>query len=488
MTRATVRALAHATGQRRRAVADLAELLRFASVSAQPDHAEELVCCARWLAAHLRDIGLEHAQVLPTRRHPLVYADWLHARGKPTLLIYGHYDVQPADPVGRWHSAPFEPAFRDNNLYARGASDDKGQLFIHLKAIESYLTTSGTLPVNVKVLLEGEEEIGSPHLAPFVRHNRLALKADAAVISDTRMLGPNQPTITYGLRGQLGLELTVRGAAGDLHSGNFGGAAPDPAEALAQIIARLRDARGRVALPRFYAEVRRVDPQERRQLAAHAPHDSEILQHANARRVGAGEIGYSLHERTTIRPALSINGLSAGYQGPGPKAVIPSRATAKLSFRLVPDQEPHEIARRFREHLAAVTPRGVTATVKTTAAVNPVLMNVRHAAVRAASDACRTVFGVAPAFVRSGGSLPAVDVFRQHLGLTTVLMGFALPDDHIHAPDERLHLPTFFKGIDTAIHFLARLVDQPTPGFRPWHGREHPAAQGTRPWSSPHRR
>jgi acetylornithine deacetylase/succinyl-diaminopimelate desuccinylase-like protein len=399
----------------------------------------------------------------------------------PTILIYGHYDVQPVDPVQQWLTGPFDPAVRDNDLYARGASDDKGQLFIHLKAIEAYLKTSGKLPVNVKLLLEGEEEIGSPNLGRFLERNRLALAADAAVISDTRMLGPDRPAITYGLRGQLGLQLTVRGADHDLHSGNFGGAAPDPLEALGKIIARLRDSRGRITLPHFYADVWPVDPPERRDLARSGPRDRRLLAQAQVRQAGTGERGFSLFERTTIRPALSVNGLTGGYQGIGHKAVIASQATAKLSFRLVPAQEPHEIARRFREHLARITPPGVRATVKTTAAVNPALINRNHPAIGAAADACRRVFGAPPAFIRSGGSLPAVDLFRQHLGLTTVLLGFALPDDHIHAPNERLHVPTWYKGIDTAIHFLARLAERPSVGFRPWHGRENPGSQGTVP-------
>lgn len=481
MTRATVRALAHAAAQRRNHVRGLIELLRYPSVSAQPDHADDLICCARWLKAHLGQIGLQHAQLLRTRRHPIVYADWLGAEGKPTVLIYGHYDVQPPDPIRQWHTDPFEPAVRDNDLYARGASDDKGQLFIHLAAIEAYLKTSRKLPVNVKILLEGEEEIGSPNLAAFLGRNRLALAADAAVISDTRMLGPNQPAITYGLRGQVALEITVRGTSHDLHSGNFGGAVPDALEALAKIIARLRDIRGKITLPHFYADVRPIGEDERRNLARFTPRDRQLLAQAQSRRSGLGEHGYSLAERTTLRPAMSVNGLMGGYGGPGPKAVIASRAIAKLSFRLVPDQDPYDIAERFREHLVRITPPGVRVTTRVAAAANPTLISRTHPAVQAAADACRRVFDVAPAFIRSGGSLPAVDLFRQHLGLTTVLLGFALPDAHIHAPNERLHLPTFYNGINTAIHFLANLAEERARGLHPWHGREHPASQQTLP-------
>ena len=318
---------------------ELQDFVRFPSVSAQPRHAGDVKGCAAWLADHLRRIGLEHIRVIPTPRHPIVYADWVLSPGKPTVLIYGHYDVQPADPLREWRSPPFEPVVRGQSLYGRGACDDKGQMFAHVKAIEIHLRTRSLLPVNVKCLFEGEEEIGSPNLIPFLKRHRRALAADVVVMSDSPMADADRPAITYAVRGGLGLELTVRGPRRDLHSGLFGGAVRNPLQALCEIIASLHDRRGRVAIPGFYDQVRLWPPEERATMARNGPSDATVLRDAGAAQ-GWGEEGYTLHERTTIRPALTINGLVGGYQGPGGKAVIPAVASAKLSFRLVPDQDP----------------------------------------------------------------------------------------------------------------------------------------------------
>lgn len=441
---------------RSRALEELKRFIRFPSISAQPKHASDVRDCAVWLADHLQRVGLGHVQIIPTPRHPIVYAEWCHAPGRPMVLIYGHYDVQPVDPLSAWHSPPFAPTVRDNNLYGRGACDDKGQLFAHLKALEAYLRTQGALPVNVKCLFEGEEEIGSPNLGSFLRQHRRDLDADVAVMSDTRMLGPGQPAITYALRGTLNLELEVCGPQQDLHSGLFGGAVHNPLQALCEMIAQLHDANGRIAILGFYDCVRQWHEKEREYMADSGPSDAKILRDARVNE-GWGEGGYSLYERTTILPALAVTGVTGGYSGPGVKAVIPARAVAKLNFRLVPDQEPHEIEQRVRHHIARITPSTVRSTVRTFAAARPALLNRRHPAMRAAIAAYRHGFGAPPVFVRSGGTIPVVNTLQTVLGIQTILMGFALPDDRIHAPNEKFHLPNFYRGIATCSAFLAEI-------------------------------
>ncbi len=430
------------------------QFVRFRSVSADSTNGEALRECSGWLRDHLHRIGLGTARVLSTAGHPVVFGEYQTLRRRPTVLVYGHYDVQPADPLHEWRSPPFEPVIRGDYLYGRGACDDKGQLFCHVKAIESYLKTHGELPVNVKLLIEGEEEIGSPNLHAFVERHLDELAADVAVISDSPMRGPKQPALTYALRGALSLDLEVHGLDRDLHSGQFGGAVHNPAQALAEILSRLHDRNGRIAIPGFYDRVRSVAPAERAYLARTGPRDAEILHNAGT-AAGWGEAGYSLYERTTIRPALTINGITAGYQGPGVKAVIPRSASAKLNFRLVPDQDPREIDLLFRKFLDKVTPLTVRIAVRTQIAAKPVLIDHRHSAMRAAARAYERTFGVPPVLIRSGGTIPVVNMFQELLGIPTVLMGFGLPDAGIHGPNERLHLPTFFKGIQTSIHFLA---------------------------------
>ncbi len=466
--------LAYAASNRDRFLAELMDFVRIPSVSGQPRHAPHVRRAAEWLAGRLRRAGLDHVTVIPTPRHPIVYADWLHAPGRPTILVYGHYDVQPADPVAAWRTPPFEPTLRGPNLYGRGACDDKGQLFAHVKALEAYLKTGGRLPVNVKCLFEGEEEIGSPHLKAFVSRRCRALAADGAVVSDTRMLGPDRPAITYALRGGLGLELEVSGPAGDLHSGNFGGAIHNPLQALCELVAALHDRHGRVTIPHFYDRVRVWDSAERARMARSGPTDEAIRRDARlpASLQAWGEQGYSLYERTTIRPALTVNGLSGGYSGPGGKAVIPARGLAKLSFRLVPDQEPAEIERLFRRHIATLTPPSVNVQVRVHSQARPALIDRRSPVLQAAAEAYRRGFGAEPVFVRSGGSIPVVNTFQEALGIPTALMGFALPDDRIHAPNEKFHLPNFYRGIDACIWFLASASQTPggqwtTPSNRP---------------------
>ncbi len=448
--------LTFARTRHRQFVAEMREFIRFPSISSQPQRAGDVQRCAAWLAVHLRQIGLEHVRIIPTRRHPLVYADWRHAPGRPTILIYGHYDVQPVDPLSEWQTPPFEPVVRGANLYGRGASDDKGQLWAQLKALEAYLRTAGALPVNVKCLIEGEEEIGSPNLSPFIERNRRALAADVAAMSDTNIPAPDRPAIIYALRGGLGLELEVSGPQQDLHSGTFGGAVHNPLQALAEMVATLHGAEGRVMIPGFYDRVRRRSVAERAAMADAGPTDAEMLQNARVER-SWGERGYTLYERTTIRPALTINGLVGGYQGPGGKGVIPARAVAKLSFRLVPDQDPRDVEHLFRQHIASITPPTVRAAIRTNLMARPALVRRDHPAMHAAAVAYRRGFGASPVFLRSGGTIPVVNAFQDLLGIPTVLMGFGLPDDRTHAPNEKIHLPNYFNGVATCIWFLSEV-------------------------------
>ncbi|HEV2840913.1 MAG TPA: dipeptidase [Chthoniobacterales bacterium] len=461
-SQAQTKARAFATASADRFLSELIRFVRFPSVSAQPQHADDVKRCAAWLARHLQSIGLENVTVTPTARHPIVCANWRHARGQPTVLLYGHYDVQPVDPLSEWRSPPFDPVVRGENLFGRGASDDKGQLFAHLKALESCLRGAGGLPVNVVCLFEGEEEIGSTNLARFLTGARDDLAADVAVISDTRMLGANRPAITYGLRGALSMELEVRGPGTDLHSGNFGGAIHNPLQALCEMLAELHGADQRVTIPGFYDRVRNISRNERAYMARHGPSDREVIEDAQAGK-GWGEPGLTLYERIAVRPALTINGLGGGYQGPGAKAVIPSRATAKLNFRLVPDQDPKEIEQLFRAFMVKIAPPAVRVAVRAQAGAKPAVIDPKHPAIRAAARAYRAGFGASPVLLRSGGTIPVVSMFQESLGIPTILMGFALPDDSLHGPNEKFHLPVFRKAIRTSIAFLHELARPESP-------------------------
>jgi acetylornithine deacetylase/succinyl-diaminopimelate desuccinylase-like protein len=464
-------ALSYARVGRTGFVSELKEFLRIPSVSSQPERSTDVKRCATWLARHLQSIGLDQVRVVPTRGHPIVYASWRHALGRPTLIIYGHYDVLPGEPLDEWRTAPFTPVLRNNILYARGAADDKGQLFSHVKAIESYLRTNRRLPVNVVCIFEGEEEIGSPNLKPFVERNRPSLRAAAAaVISDTRMLSAEQPAISYAQRGGLRAEVEVFGPAHELHSGAFGGAVHNPALALCDIVVGLHDERGRVSIPGFYDDVRVWGEKERDYMAQAGPSDREILDAAKVEH-DWGESGYSLYELTTIRPDVGVSGLVGGHTGQGVKSVIPARAMAKISFRLVPDQRPEKIARLFHNHIARVTPPTVRSTVRITSPIHPALIDRHHPAVQTARLAYKKAFGVPAVFIRSGGSIPVVHTFQNVLGVPAVLMGFGLPDDHIHGPNEKLQLPIFYKAIDTSIWYLA-LASRLGGAARKQHGKE----------------
>jgi acetylornithine deacetylase/succinyl-diaminopimelate desuccinylase-like protein len=446
--------------------AALRTFLRFPSVSNQPQHAADVAACAAWLADHLRRVGLPFVRVVRTRRHPIVYAEWCRAPARPTVLVYGHYDVVPPDPVDQWQSPPFTPTVRAGHIYARGASDDKGQLFAHVTAIANELRRTGRLPVNVKLLFEGEEEIGSPNLHPFVRKHRRRLAADAVVISDTQMRGPDQPAIITGLRGGLALEVTVRGPPRELHSGQFGGAIHNPVQVLAELLAKFHTPAGRIAVPGLYDDVREV-PEQRGGRT-----DGEILAAAGVSR-GWGEAGFTPHERTTVRPAVTFTGVVGGWTGPGNQSIIPATATAKIAFRLVPDQTPDAVERLVRRFLARHTPPTVRLTARRLSAALPVSLDRTHPAFAAAADALRVGFGRRPVFVRSGGSIPVVHTLLTELGVPPVLMGFGLPADGAHAPNERFALARFRRAVRTATAFLYLAAtcgneDRPRSGRRHW--------------------
>ena len=396
---------------------------------------------------------MQKAALFPTQGHPIVYGEWLGAPGKPTVLFYGHYDVQPVDPLELWVSGPFQPTIRDGELYARGAVDDKGQVWMNLKAIEAHLAAQGTLPLNLKLLIEGEEEVGSSHLDTFIQSHQELLRADVALISDTAMFDRGIPSICYGLRGLTYFQLDLKGTSQDLHSGSFGGTVINPNFALAQIINSLKDSDGRILIPGFYDDVAPMSDREREELSR-LPFDQERFR----REVGApelfGERGYGTLERIWSRPTLEVNGLCGGFTGEGAKTVIPAAAMAKISMRLVPNQDPDRIARLFERHLKTVTPRSVELTLTRMHGGKPWLASIDHPAIRAASRAFEKGFGAAPVFVREGGSIPVVATLAETLGLSTVLMGVGLPDENAHAPNEKLDLGNFQNGIVSVAHFF----------------------------------
>jgi acetylornithine deacetylase/succinyl-diaminopimelate desuccinylase-like protein len=447
-------ALQHAQEQQQTHLAELLDFLRIPSISTRPEHNADTSAAAEWLAQELEAAGLENMRLIPTKGHPLLYADWLHAGDTaPTVLIYGHYDVQPVDPLDLWQTPPFSPVIRDDYIYARGASDDKGQLYIHVKAIEAWLKGSGQLPVNVKFIVEGEEETGSANLSTFVPGNPELLEADVALVSDTAILAPDQPTIVYGLRGMCYLFLEVTGPTRDLHSGSFGGGINNPINALADIIARLKDEEGRILIPGFYDRVRPLSEAERALLARFPLDEKQWLAETGASQAW-GEPEFTLVERLGARPTLDVNGIIGGYTGVGAKTVLPSVARAKISMRLVPDQDPEEIRELFSRYVAQIAHPSVQATVTAGHGAPATITDLEIPAMRAAVSAYTEVFGREPIYMREGGSIPVVSHFQNSLGLETILMGFGLPGDRIHAPNERFYLPNFYRGIQTAVRFL----------------------------------
>jgi acetylornithine deacetylase/succinyl-diaminopimelate desuccinylase-like protein len=425
---------------------ELFDFLRIPSVSARSEHNPDTARAADWVADSLRAVGLT-AEVIPTAGHPVVLGEWRNAGpDAPTVLIYGHYDVQPAEPLELWDSPPFEPTVRDGRIYARGSVDDKGQLFLHVKALEAHLTERGTLPVNVIVLAEGEEEVGSEHLAPFIQQHADRLKCDAVVISDSAMFAPGLPSILSSLRGMAYFQIDVQGPNGDLHSGSYGGAVVNPAMALARILATMHDADGRIAIPGFYDSVREWPAAVRDQMRT-LPFDEQNFMHEVGVTSLGGERGYTTLEKLWTRPTCEVNGLLSGYTGEGAKTVLPAKAMAKVSCRLVPDQSPAEIEQLMKAHVATVAPAGVTATVTHLHGGMPWRADLQGPLFDAARRALTAAFGREPVITGEGGSIPVVGDFERILGAPVLLVGFGLPGENAHAPNEWLGVENFEKGM-----------------------------------------
>ena len=432
-------------------------LLRIPSVSAQSDHDGDTRRAAEFLRDDFQAIGLPTVELIETEGHPLVYAEGPKLEGRPTVLIYGHYDVQPPEPLEPWSSPPFEPTVRAGNVYARGATDDKGQMFTHVKAAEAWFRSMGGPPVNVKYLIEGEEEVGGANLEAYVAAHHARLACDYAVISDTSQFAPGIPAITYGLKGLAYFELVVTGAKTDLHSGMFGGTVANPCNALAEILASLKGADGRIRVEGFYDPVRPLEDWERAEFAKLPFSEDDFREQVGVPSL-VGEAGFTTLERRWARPTCDVNGIYGGYQGPGPKTVLPRQAGAKLSFRLVPDQDPKQVAAQFRAHVERIKPDGVTIEVKEHHGAPAVLVGVDSPGVRAAARAIEKGFGTAPVFMREGGSIPVVGLFKEHLKVDTLLLGWGQNDDNLHGPDEKFSLADFHRGIKASAHLLAELA------------------------------
>ncbi len=436
---------------------ELSAWLRIPSISTLPEHAPDMAAAAAWAADQMRAVGLQNVQVMPTGGHPVVYGDWLHAPGRPTLLVYGHYDVQPADPLELWQTPPFHPEIRDGRLYARGASDDKGQIFMHLKAAEALRHLDGAPPLNLKFIIEGEEECGSENLARYVHAEAGRLRCDVATVSDTPMLGAETPSLCESIRGIASLELTLRTGVSDLHSGLYGGAAPNALHVLCALLAQLHDADGRVSVPGFYDAVRAVTPAERSAYAA-LPFDAAGF----AAEVGApsltGEAGYSVVERVWRRPTLELNGVWGGFQGTGQKTVIPCVAHAKITCRLVADQDPAKIADLVAAHARRLCPPTATVEVSQQGGGEPAITPRDHPAMQAAARAMAVAYGKEPVFAGMGGSIPVVPMLQHELGAPVVLIGFGLNGEHFHAPNEYFTLSNFDRGLLTLCLFYEGLA------------------------------
>ncbi|MCP3027281.1 dipeptidase [Halobacillus sp. A5] len=432
---------------------ELTEFLSIPSISSLSEYKSEVKRSAEWLAHALEKAGMENIEVIETTGHPIIYADWLHAEGKPTVLIYGHYDVQPADPLELWDSPPFEPVIKDEKIYARGATDDKGQLYIHVKAIDLLMKERGSLPVNVKFCIEGEEEVASPNLGPFISENKEKVAADAVLISDTSFIEKGQPAICTSLRGALALELEVETANTDLHSGSYGGGVPNAVHGLTELLASFHGDDGQVTVEQFYEGV--PEPtEELRSEAAKIPFNEKSTKEALDLESFYGEKGFSFQERTGIRPTLEINGVSGGFAGEGLKTIVPGKAQAKISCRLVGDQDPDYIYKQIEQHVDKYKPQGCRVRLNQLITAKPVSLDSRHPILQKAADSFERVYKVRPLFPKEGGSIPIVEVFSRVLSAPVVLMGFGLPTENLHAPNEHFHIENFTKGIETVCDFL----------------------------------
>lgn len=431
---------------------DLNELLRVPSISNDPEHKADMESAAKWLLTRMQDLGIR-SEIIPTPGHSIVYGEHLQAEGAPTVLVYGHYDVQPVDPLELWDTPPFEPDEREGAIFARGSSDDKGQLLIHLLAAQEILGETGGLPVNLKILLEGEEEVGSPNLKPFIEANVDKLACDAVMVSDTSFFSREVPSMLYGLRGLCYIEVLLRGPNRDLHSGEFGGAVANPVDALARMIAALHDEDRRVVVPGFYDKVRALENREREAFAG-LPYDEAEYKKELEVSALEGEKGFTTLERLWARPTLELNGIWGGFSGEGAKTVLPAEAGAKISCRLVPDQDPDEIADLLEARLRELAPAGVTLEFTRHHGGNPFLAEPDNPYVEAGARAIEKAFGKVPVLVRGGGSVPVTETFQSLLGVPCVMMGVGLPDDRLHSPNEKIDLEQFHKGIEAAAWFL----------------------------------
>jgi acetylornithine deacetylase/succinyl-diaminopimelate desuccinylase-like protein len=433
---------------------ELKNFLRIPSISTLPEHAADVQRAAQFVADGLKAAGLQNIEIIPTKRHPLVYADWLHAPGKPTVLCYGHYDVQPADPLELWTSPPFEPSVRDGNIYARGSADDKGQMYMHVKAVETLRAVNGTLPLNLKFLIEGEEEVGGGSIANYVAEHAHKLKADVALVSDTALYAPGIPTLCIGLRGLVYLEVEATGPSRDLHSGLYGGAAPNAVFGLIELLAKAKNSRGEIKIPGVYDDVEPPAPAEKESWA-HLPFkERDFLRNEVGSTKLVGETKYSVLERIWARPTFEVHGIAGGFTGVGSKTVIPAKATAKVSIRLVPRQDPEKIVAAFRQFAKKHAPRGIKLEVRVLTASPGLVVNPDHPAIQIAARAFSDILQKPTVFIRSGGSIPIVGDFATHLGIPTILMGFGLPDDGLHSPNEKYSLDNYYKGIMTIAHFF----------------------------------
>ncbi|MBI1750319.1 MAG: dipeptidase [Acidobacteria bacterium] len=436
---------------------ELKEFLRIPSVSTKSENKADIERAAKWVAEKLRAAGMENVEIVPTGGHPMVFGEWLKAPDKPTVLLYGHYDVQPAEPLELWTSPAFEPAVRNGNLFGRGTADDKGQVHIHMKAIEALMKSEGKLPVNIKVMIEGEEETGSTNLWNFVEKFRDRLKADALIVSDTSMLAPGVPSVTYGLRGLNYYQIEITGGAQDMHSGVFGGAVPNPLTILCELFAKLHDKNGRVAIPGFYDKVAKVSKAERKALNGLPWKLKDFKKTVGAAGL-CGEKGFTVVEQIWIRPTMELNGIWGGYIGEGAKTVIPAKAYAKFSTRLVPDQAPEKIAKLVEKHIRKLLPKTVSCKFEVLSMGKPWVAPYTHPFFEAAHSALEKGFGKRAVFIREGGSIPFVTQMYDTFKVPCILLGFGLPDENAHAPDEHILLENYFGGIKAVAQFYKELA------------------------------
>ncbi len=438
----------------KRLLDELLQFLRIPSISTAPEHKQDVAQAAQFVADSLGKAGLENVEIIQTAKHPLVYADWLHAPGKPTVICYGHYDVQPPDPIDLWHTPPFEPTIRDGNIYARGACDDKGQMYMHIKAVEALKAVTGSLPVNVKFLIEGEEEVGGESIAKFVPANKERLKADVALVSDTELFADGVPTLCVGLRGLMYLEIEATGPARDLHSGMYGGAAPNAVYGLIELLAKAKDTDGHILIPGTYNGVE-APSQAEVESWAKLPFTEEVfLKDEVGSSELTGEPDQSVLARVWARPTFEVHGIAGGFTGTGAKTVIPAKATAKVSLRLVPKQNPDTVLKAVTSWVAENTPRGIKTQVRVLSTGPAISVDPDNHAIAVAAKAFSEMLDQPTVFIRSGGSIPIVGEFREHLGIPTVLMGFGLPDDGLHSPNEKYRISNYYEGIRTIAHFL----------------------------------